>query len=148
MTIDREPFYKRELELKLSMSYGPGRGDPSYEQGGHDYPLPYVRWTEQRNMEAFLALVADGKVTPKRLVTHRFAIAEAEKAYELMESGAPHLAILLTYPEAPHGSDRTIDSTRSAAAEKRRQPSRLHRPRQLRQGRVVAGAEEGEQSRV
>jgi predicted dehydrogenase/threonine dehydrogenase-like Zn-dependent dehydrogenase len=103
MTIDREPFYKRELELKLSMSYGPGRGDPSYEQGGQDYPLPYVRWTEQRNMEAFLALVADGKVTPKRLVTHRFAIAEAEKAYELMESGAPHLAILLTYPEAPTG---------------------------------------------
>ncbi len=103
MTIDREPFYKRELELKLSMSYGPGRGDPSYEQGGQDYPLPYVRWTEQRNMEAFLALVADGKVTPKRLVTHRFAIAEAEKAYELMESGAPHLAILLTYPEAPKG---------------------------------------------
>jgi polar amino acid transport system substrate-binding protein len=50
MTIDREPFYKRELELKLSMSYGPGRGDPSYEQGGQDYPLPYVRWTEQRNM--------------------------------------------------------------------------------------------------
>ncbi len=103
MTIDREPFYKRELELKLSMSYGPGRGDPSYEQGGQDYPLPYVRWTEQRNMEAFLTLVADGKVTPKRLVTHRFAIAEAEKAYELMESGAPHLAILLTYPEAPTG---------------------------------------------
>jgi polar amino acid transport system substrate-binding protein len=103
MTIDREPFYKRELELKLSMSYGPGRGDPSYEQGGQDYPLPYVRWTEQRNMESFLALIADGKVTPKRLVTHRFAIAEAEKAYELMESGEPHLAILLTYPEPPTG---------------------------------------------
>jgi len=103
MTIDREPFYKRELELKLSMSYGPGRGDPSYEQSGQDYPLPYVRWTEQRNMEAFLALVADGKVTPKRLVTHRFPIAEAEEAYELMESGAPHLAILLTYPGPPVG---------------------------------------------
>ncbi|MGP6156603.1 MAG: bi-domain-containing oxidoreductase [Vulcanimicrobiaceae bacterium] len=101
MTIDREPFYKRELELKLSMSYGPGRGDPSYEQNGQDYPLPYVRWTERRNMEAFLALVADGKVTPKRLVTHRFPIAEAEKAYELMESGAPHLAILLTYLQPP-----------------------------------------------
>jgi predicted dehydrogenase/threonine dehydrogenase-like Zn-dependent dehydrogenase len=108
MTIDREPFYKRELELKLSMSYGPGRGDPSYEQGGQDYPLPYVRWTEQRNMEAFLTLVADGKVTPKRLVTHRFPIAEAEKAYELMESGAPHLAILLTYPEPPTDSERLI----------------------------------------
>jgi polar amino acid transport system substrate-binding protein len=100
MTIDREPFYKRELELKLSLSYGPGRHDPAYEQSGVDYPLSYVRWTEQRNMEAFLALVAEGKVTPKRLVTHRFAIAEAEKAYALMESGAPHLAILIAYPEA------------------------------------------------
>ena len=100
MTIDREPFYKRELELKLSMSYGPGRHDPAYEIAGHDYPLPYVRWTEQRNMEAFLGLIADGRVTPKALVTHRFAIAEAEKAYALMESGEPHLAILLTYPDS------------------------------------------------
>ncbi len=99
MTIDREPFYKRELELKLSMSYGPGRHDPDYEQNGHDYPLPYVRWTEQRNMEAFLQLVAEGRVTPKALVTHRFPINGAEEAYALMESGAPHLAILLTYPE-------------------------------------------------
>jgi polar amino acid transport system substrate-binding protein len=98
MSIDREPFYKRELELKLSMSYGPGRHDPEYEQGGHDYPLPYVRWTERRNMEAFLGLVADGKVTTKHLITHRFAIAKAEKAYQLMERGEPHLAMLLAYP--------------------------------------------------
>jgi polar amino acid transport system substrate-binding protein len=98
MTIDREPFYKRELELKLSMSYGPGRHDPDYEISGHDYPLPYVRWTEQRNMEAFLNLVAEGKVTPKRLVTHRFPIGSAAAAYQLMERGEPHLAILLTYP--------------------------------------------------
>ncbi len=98
MTIDREPFYKRELALKLSLSYGPGRHDPSYELSGHDYPLPYVRWTEQRNMEAFLALVAEGKVTPKRLVTHRFPIAEAQRAYALMEGSEPYLAILLTYP--------------------------------------------------
>jgi polar amino acid transport system substrate-binding protein len=97
MTIDREPFYKRELELKLSMSYGPGRGDPAYEFAGHDYPLPYVRWTEQRNMEAFLGLIEEGRVTPKAYVTHRFAIEEAEKAYELMEKGEPHLAMLLTY---------------------------------------------------
>ena len=97
MTIDREPFYKRELDLRLSMSYGPGRHDPSYEISGNDYPLPYVRWTEQRNMAAFLDLVAEGKVTPKALVTHRFGIAEAEKAYQIMEAGKPHLAMLLTY---------------------------------------------------
>ncbi len=54
MALDREPFYKRELDLRLSMSYGPGRYDPAYEQDGHDYPLPFVRWTEQRNMQAFL----------------------------------------------------------------------------------------------
>jgi polar amino acid transport system substrate-binding protein len=108
MNIDRDPFYKRELELKLSMSSGPGRYDPDYEQAGHDYPLPYVRWTEQRNMEAFLALMAEGKVTPKCLVTHRFDIADAEQAYGLMERGEPHLAILLTY-ESGAGSTRAIE---------------------------------------
>lgn len=111
MTIDREPFYKREIDLKLSMSYGPGRGDPAYELDGHDYPLGYVRWTEQRNMEAFLSLVAQGKVTPKRLVTHRIPIAEAEKAYALMENGARHMAMLLTY------SEPVVDSATSPARE-------------------------------
>jgi polar amino acid transport system substrate-binding protein len=109
MTIDREPFYKRELDLRLSMSYGPGRHDPDYEVAGHDYPLPYVRWTEQRNMAAFLDLVAEGKVTPKALVTHTFAIAEAERAYELMQSGAPHLAMLLTYPDGGVEPLRRLD---------------------------------------
>jgi predicted dehydrogenase len=101
MTLDREPFYKRELDLRLSMSYGPGRYDPAYEQGGHDYPLPYVRWTEQRNMQAFLEQIAAGRVTPSKLVTHIFAIADAEKAYGVLDSDEPYLAILLTYPEAP-----------------------------------------------
>ncbi len=101
MELDRDAFYKRELDLRLSMSYGPGRYDPAYEQEGHDYPLPYVRWTEQRNMQAFLELVAQGKVTPAKLVTHRFAIADAEKAYALMETKEDYLAILLTYsPES------------------------------------------------
>ncbi|MGJ0507148.1 MAG: bi-domain-containing oxidoreductase [Methylocystis sp.] len=97
MTIDREPFYRRELELKLSLSYGPGRHDPEYEIAGHDYPLAHVRWTEQRNMEAFLDLVAAGRVTPKALITHRFAIADAEQAYNVMERSEPHLAMVLTY---------------------------------------------------
>ena len=114
MTIDREPFYKRELELKLSMSYGPGRGDPAYEFAGHDYPLPYVRWTEQRNMGAFLGLIEDGRVTPKAYVTHRFAIAEAEKAYELMEKGEPHLAMLLNYPVQTDAPVRVIERSRVA----------------------------------
>ncbi len=106
MTLDRDVFYKRELDLKLSMSYGPGRHDPDYELAGHDYPLSYVRWTEQRNMEAFLQLVAEGRVTPERLVTHRFEIAKAEEAYEFMGQGKPHLAMMLGYPEVPEAPIR------------------------------------------
>lgn len=101
MELDREPFYKRELDVRLSMSYGPGRYDPAYEEEGHDYPLPYVRWTEQRNMAAFLNLVAQGRVTPARLVSHRFALDDALSAYALLGTNEPHLAVLLTYPDDP-----------------------------------------------
>lgn len=117
MSIDREPFYKRELELKVSMSYGPGRHDPNYEIAGNDYPLPYVRWTERRNMESFLELVQDGRVTPKKLVTHRFPIAQAEKAYEVLERGEPHLAILLTYPEEMRSAvERAVPTQKGGVA--------------------------------
>ncbi len=108
MNVDREAYYKRELELRLSMSYGPGRYDPSYEQAGNDYPIAYVRWTEQRNMEAFLELIASGRVTPSKLVTHRFSIAETEAAYAMMDGDEPYLAILLTYPEEPVAITRTV----------------------------------------
>ncbi|MEO6218461.1 MAG: bi-domain-containing oxidoreductase, partial [Sphingomonas sp.] len=108
MTIDREPFYKRELDLRFSMSYGPGRYDPSYEDRGNDYPIAYVRWTEQRNMQAFLELVAQGSVTPAKLITHRFPIAEAEAAYALMDSNETYLAILFTYPDEHPPIERTI----------------------------------------
>lgn len=108
MEIDREPYYKRELDLRLSMSYGPGRHDPAYELEGHDYPLAYVRWTEQRNMQAFLELVAEGRVTPSKLVTHRFPIEQAEAAYKLMDGDEPYLAILLTYADTPTPIERSI----------------------------------------
>ncbi|MBW8841504.1 MAG: bi-domain-containing oxidoreductase [Sphingomonadales bacterium] len=108
MEIDREPYYKRELDLRLSMSYGPGRHDPAYELEGHDYPLAYVRWTEQRNMQAFLELVAEGRVTPSKLVTHRFPIEQAEAAYKLMDGDEPYLAILLTYSDTPAPIERSI----------------------------------------
>ncbi len=108
MDIDREAYFKRELDLRLSMSYGPGRYDPVYESDGHDYPLAYVRWTEQRNMQAFLELIAAGRVTPSKLVTHRFPIAEAKQAYALMEGKEPYLAILLTYPETPSAPTREV----------------------------------------
>ncbi|MEE9385357.1 MAG: bi-domain-containing oxidoreductase [Nannocystaceae bacterium] len=84
MDIPRDAYYLKELDLRLSMSYGPGRYDSDYEEGGKDYPYSYVRFTEQRNMESFLYLVAEGKVTPSRLVTHRFSFEQALGAYALL----------------------------------------------------------------
>jgi predicted dehydrogenase len=91
------------------MSYGPGRYDPAYEQAGQDYPIAYVRWTEQRNMSSFLELVSTGKVTPAKLVSHRFEIDDALKAYELLEgSHEPYLGLVINYPiDAP--IKRTIE---------------------------------------
>lgn len=100
MDIPREPFfYKKEMELKISCSYGPGRYDVSYEEGGQDYPVPYVRWTEQRNMEAFLEVVSKGLVNLTKLITHVFDINQAEQAYDLVlgRNSAFHIGILLKY---------------------------------------------------
>lgn len=98
MNLPREPYYIKELELRLSTSYGPGRYDNEYEEKGHDYPYGYVRWTEKRNMEAFLALIQQGKVDVKSLTTHSFDISDAEKPYRIiMENSEPFLGILLSY---------------------------------------------------
>lgn len=102
MDIPRDPFfYKKELELKISCSYGPGRYDVAYEELGVDYPFPYVRWTEQRNMEAFLNLLSKGVVDVKPLISHTFQIADAEEAYKIVTGAStePFLGILLQYPE-------------------------------------------------
>ncbi|MEO6814432.1 MAG: bi-domain-containing oxidoreductase [Ginsengibacter sp.] len=100
MDVPRDPFfYRKELELKISCSYGPGRYDVNYEEAGNDYPLAYVRWTEQRNMEAFLNMVSKGMVDVKPLITHTFSIDEAEEAYEIVlgKNPQPHIGILLKY---------------------------------------------------
>lgn len=99
MDVPRKVYYEKELQLRLSRSYGPGRYDPAYEEKGHDYPIGYVRWTERRNMEEFLRLVSTGQVTPSRLTTHRFAIEDAEKAYAIVtgEDRQPFLGVVLTY---------------------------------------------------
>lgn len=99
MKLERDQFYRKELDLRLAMSYGPGRYDPAYEDLGRDYPIAYVRWTEERNMKAFLDQVKAGRVTPGELVSHRFAIGDAERAYALLESDEPYLGILLNYPD-------------------------------------------------
>ena len=98
LELKRSDFYKKELSFQVSCSYGPGRYDPEYEEKGHDYPIGYVRWTEQRNFEAVLDLMASGKLDVTPLITHRFPFEEAEKAYELIAEGRdPYMGIILEY---------------------------------------------------
>jgi polar amino acid transport system substrate-binding protein len=99
LDVPRNLYYHRELTLKISMSYGPGRYDPEYEERGHDYPFAYVRWTEGRNIEAFLDLVAEQRIDIQQLITHRFSIEDAERAYQLIsgEVKEPYLGVLLDY---------------------------------------------------
>jgi predicted dehydrogenase/threonine dehydrogenase-like Zn-dependent dehydrogenase len=102
LNLPRRPYYFKEAEFVVSCSYGPGRYDPEYEERGHDYPASYVRWTEQRNMQAVLDLMASGKLDVSLLISHRFKIENAESAYDLIEKGKdPYLGILLDYPEVP-----------------------------------------------
>jgi predicted dehydrogenase/threonine dehydrogenase-like Zn-dependent dehydrogenase len=96
MDIPRGPFYSKELDLRLSRSYGPGRYDPAYELHGHDYPPGFVPWTEQRNMEAFLGLIAAGKLELPELVSHRFDFEQAQRAYEVLQAERS-TAIVLSY---------------------------------------------------
>jgi polar amino acid transport system substrate-binding protein len=102
LEIPRELYYRKELSLNISMSYGPGRYDPEYEERGHDYPFAYVRWTEGRNLEAFVDLIAAGRIAVEPLVSHRFPIGDAARAYQLItgEVKEPHLGILLSYDQA------------------------------------------------
>jgi polar amino acid transport system substrate-binding protein len=102
MELERRTFYEKELELRMSTSYGPGRYDRSYEENGLDYPLPYVRWTENRNLRSFLTLVASGAVDPGKLRTTEVPFAEAEAAYEALAQGRnPSVAVIFRYDDAP-----------------------------------------------
>lgn len=99
MNIPRPPYYMKELEFKLSRSYGPGRYDPSYEEKGNDYPIGHVRWTENRNMKEFVHLLKEKKVDVRSLTTHRFPIDDAARAYKLIsgERTEKYVGILLEY---------------------------------------------------
>ncbi len=100
--IPRKIYYEKELSFVNSRSYGPGRYDPGYEEAGRDYPIGYVRWTEGRNLEAFVELLASGQVDVRPLISHRFPIEKAPEAYELItgKRQEPFLGVLLTYPMA------------------------------------------------
>lgn len=100
LELSRADFFEKELTFQVSCSYGPGRYDPAYEEKGQDYPIGYVRWTEQRNFEAVLDLMARGQIDISSLISHRFAIEEAAGAYDLLVSDAPSLGILIDYPAA------------------------------------------------
>ncbi len=101
MDIPRRSFYEKEINFRVSRSYGPGRYDAAYEQKGIDYPIGYVRWTETRNMDAFLKLVADQKLNLHPLISHRFPIVDAHSAYDLItgKTDETFLGVLISYPQ-------------------------------------------------
>ena len=103
LDIPRKTYYHKELEFRISRSYGPGRYDPNYEELGNDYPIGFVRWTENRNMQSFINLVSEGKIEPQKFISHTFPIEEAEKAYKLIKvnSKEDYLGIILNYPGEP-----------------------------------------------
>ena len=101
MDVPRRPYYDRELDIRVSRSYGPGRYDPVYEERGVDYPIAYARWTEQRNMEEFLRLIALGRLNVDEMTTHTFPIGQAPDAYKLIlenPANESFLGVLLEYP--------------------------------------------------
>ena len=102
MELQRRLFYEKELDFRISRSYGPGRYDAAYEQKGRDYPIGYVRWTETRNLEAFLRFIADGKLNLPSLITHRFPMQQATQAYDLITGSTREffLGTLITYAGA------------------------------------------------
>ncbi|MCA9951991.1 MAG: bi-domain-containing oxidoreductase [Anaerolineales bacterium] len=115
MHIPRKIYYEKELDFRISSSYGPGRYDPDYEEKGRDYPYAYVRWTEQRNMQAFVQMVASDNTAVQPLITHRFPIADATQAYDLItgKSGESFLGVLLTYPKHSDLSNKIVLNAKS-----------------------------------
>jgi predicted dehydrogenase/threonine dehydrogenase-like Zn-dependent dehydrogenase len=111
LDIPRKIYYEKELHVQISRSYGPGRYDSSYEEQGLDYPYGYVRWTEGRNLAAFMELLASGRLDVHPLITHRFEIDQAAEAYELItgKQTEPFLGVLLTYPQTPAAPVKKVE---------------------------------------
>ena len=116
--IPRKIYYEKELTFLNSRSYGPGRYDPAYEEGGKDYPIGYVRWTEGRNMEALVELLAGDRLDVHPLISHRFPIEDAPEAYELItgKRAEPFLGVLLTYPQPDEiPANKIVENARVAS---------------------------------
>jgi predicted dehydrogenase/threonine dehydrogenase-like Zn-dependent dehydrogenase len=120
MNIPRSPFYEKEISFRMSCSYGPGRYDSDYEENGQDYPLGYVRWTENRNMEAVLDMMAQRKLNVAPLTTHRIPAEEGLRAYDIITGKIeePYLGILIKYsdPSAPVALSRRMELRRTAGS--------------------------------
>jgi predicted dehydrogenase/threonine dehydrogenase-like Zn-dependent dehydrogenase len=125
MGVSRANMYSKEITLAMSRSYGPGRYDPHYEEGGQDYPIGFVRWTEKRNMEAFLDLLSSGALQVEPLLEHRFAVEEGGKAYAAVEGGAYTGIIDYHAPHAPDDRQRTVRASLPAAAAQPRAKDKL-----------------------
>jgi predicted dehydrogenase/threonine dehydrogenase-like Zn-dependent dehydrogenase len=134
--LPRGTYYAKELQYQISRSYGPGRYDPEYEEKGHDYPIDYVRWTENRNLKAFLRLVAERKVKIDPLITHRIPVLEAQRAYDLITGDCKErfLGVLIDYPGEANIEPRTRLAPVLAAMNQPRSNARV------RVGFVGAGA--------
>ncbi|HVU14142.1 MAG TPA: bi-domain-containing oxidoreductase, partial [Phototrophicaceae bacterium] len=111
LSLSRADFYEKELTFQVSCSYGPGRYDDAYEQGGSDYPFGFVRWTEQRNFEAVLGLMVSGKLDLSKLISTRIAQSDAPSAYRLLTDSPGTLGIVLTYPTEIVEIKRTLPLT-------------------------------------
>jgi predicted dehydrogenase len=123
MELERRLYYEKELDFRVSRSYGPGRYDAAFEQKGIDYPIGHVRWTETRNMEAFVQLLADGKLNLKPLITQRYSIENAVSAYDLItgKNRQSYLGIVIEYP-----AEHSVESRRLELVEYRKLPSSPH----------------------
>ena len=117
LQLSRADFFEKELTFQVSCSYGPGRYDPKYEYQGQDYPFGYVRWTEQRNFEAVLDMMADGRLNVAPLISHRFSFDNGLDAYKMLTEDHSSLGILLKYKERG-GDDKTINLIKENQVEK------------------------------
>lgn len=115
---NRVNYYKKELDLRMSMSYGPGRQDPTYEDKGIDYPIGYVRWTENRNMQSYLELIASGKLDISGLISHTFKLEEAPEAYNMILSRSEAFnGVVIQYEEGVPSSRLELASKSFPASE-------------------------------
>ena len=110
LNVPRKVYYEKELSLVVSRSYGPGRYDPIYEEKGQDYPIAYVRWTEGRNMQAFVDLLSHQNIDVTPLISHQFPIKQADKAYKLITASKKEsfLGVLLTYPQTDEAPTQRV----------------------------------------